>query len=416
VTKLAVFVFAFSVILWIAGALLDVRVFYALSAFGFASLIVSMVLLFNAGRGIEIFRRNPARARRGDTLVMELEIRSRPGLSHCGLIVADVNPVCGLGLEPIIWVSGLRGGETLLVSYEFEAAVRGEHELGPVEVTTTDPLGLFRRRREIQCPGRLLVLPAWEPVALLPFNSRQRSYLVGVERASVEGEGQEFFGIREYRPGDGMRFVHWRTTARYRRPMVRQFENESRPNISIFLDTSMPAEDDETAEAALDRIAATGLSLALHILDTGSRVSCAAAGQETGHLDTLGGEVQRQQVLQYIARLRPTPDIPAGYALADCLGALHGGDTLVAVLADIDEDVAAVLSGCAYSGRAVVAFLLEEPDPEAVASRTIVRNRMRRRKPTARARHIAGLQSVGIPVVKVDPQGTLDRAIQAWLR
>jgi len=414
-TRQAFSVLLLSALFWTLSILLEIQAFAVLAAFGLGCEVVSFLLLLNAGRQLPVRRTLARMVRQGDTLRMTLSLASARGSSHGALLIRDQNPVAGPAGAPVIWVSGLRGGQEVLLSYECPAAIRGDHALAWVQVTCSDPLGFFVRARRLACPGRVLVLPRWERVTLLPFNSRQRSYLVGIERATVEGEGQEFFGIREYRHGDSMRSVHWASSARARRPMVRQFENETRPNISLFVDTAPISADAVRARLQLDRSAAIAASLAMHALDAGSRVSCAAAGQATLGLPLQGGESQRHDLLRFLAGLQPGRKVPTSQALGHAVGRLRGGDVLVAVLGTLDAATAAALSSFAYRGGSAVVFLAGGR-VESKARRFWQRRPAPGAAPAEVAKYGQGLRALGVPVIRAEEEGSLNRSIQAWLR
>jgi uncharacterized protein (DUF58 family) len=127
--------------------------------------------------------------------------------------------------------------------------------------------------------------------------------------------------VREYRPGDPMRHVHWGLTARHGELMVREFEQERTPRLAIWLDT----EPDDVE--ALDRCCTAAASIVDSATATGAGVRLSAAGADGPAL------VARTHHLEYhrwLARLTPT-GIPAATALGWLLGGpMQGVGTLVA--------------------------------------------------------------------------------------
>ncbi len=114
---------------------------------------------------------------------------------------------------------------------------RGEYRLGPLVVSSGDPFGLFRFDRHIGSTSRVIVYPAIVPVQTFASPSgilsggeaqRRRSHSVTTNAA----------GVREYAPGDSYNRIHWRSTARKSRLLVKEFELDPLADVWIFLDLS----------------------------------------------------------------------------------------------------------------------------------------------------------------------------------
>lgn len=421
-TRKAVLIFLWSLILWAFGILFDVEVFFLLSGLGLSVLVLAVLLLFNAGRGLTLERQPVARVRQGEQVTLSLSLTAKEGLPQVDLLLRDICPAAQKGSEARIWVSGLQGGNSVPLTYTVTATYRGEFELGPVELICFDPLGVFRRRRLLPCAGRLLVLPRWEPLGHLPFNSRSLSSLVSGRPAPVEGDGGDFYGVREYRPGDGMRRVHWRNTARTGRPMVKQFERASHPNVLLFVDTFLDLIADADCGKVIDSMADLGLSLALKTLEVGARLGCAASGQVEPWLALSGTPLDREKVIRFFARLDladsgAAGDGSAGLALQRVSARLGGGDTLVVLTCELEFSLVAALSGLACRGTPVVVIALEAPPPPPQKRRYFwQRNRavVSGLEPGASfARKAQGLRALGIQVLTPLPSHSPARALMA---
>jgi uncharacterized protein (DUF58 family) len=133
-----------------------------------------------------------------------------------------------------------------------------------------DPLGFFAHRGPAVDSELGLVLPRFQALAARP-NVRELEASVAAARA---GSGTEMFGVREYRPGDPLRRIHWRSSARHAELIVREFEPPGVQTLGIFCDPSPP-----TSEAA-DQIARLAASEAWDCLRAGGRVILWAPGAE----------------------------------------------------------------------------------------------------------------------------------------
>ncbi len=140
---------------------------------------------------------------------------------------------------------------------------------------TGDPLGLFAHRGPSLDSELALVLPRLMALA-------ERLHATEVEAslaAPRAGSGTEIFGVREYRPGDPLRRIHWRSSARHGELIVREFEPPGVQTLGIFCDPSPP-----TPQAA-DQIARLAASEAWDCLRSGGRVVLWAPGAEPSRPD-----------------------------------------------------------------------------------------------------------------------------------
>lgn len=128
---------------------------------------------------------------------------------------------------------------------------RGVHRLVSVTLATEFPFGLFRKERDVELPGEFVVWPRTDrPVPEAGLGAgRNAPDSPSSPRASAGPRG-EFRSLREYRPGDDARDIHWRTSARFRRPVVREYEGDAGEPVWVVLDVSVPSGD--AAEYALE--------------------------------------------------------------------------------------------------------------------------------------------------------------------
>jgi uncharacterized protein (DUF58 family) len=133
-----------------------------------------------------------------------------------------------------------------------------------------DPIGLFRHRGPSIDSELALVLPRFTALAERP-QTREVEASLAAPRA---GSGTEMFGVREYRRGDPLRRIHWRSSARHGELIVREFEPPGVQILGIFCDPSPPTQD------AADQIARLAASEAWDCLRGGGRVILWAPGAE----------------------------------------------------------------------------------------------------------------------------------------
>ncbi|MBP7692066.1 MAG: DUF58 domain-containing protein [Anaerolineales bacterium] len=209
----------------------------------------------------------------------------------------------------------------LTLRYTVPAARRGWFEFAPVPLTSRAPFGFWAAARPAPAPGAVLIFPEYRELPSLPVLDRRPAAQNPYARI---GAGSEFLGVREYRPGDSPRHVHWRTSARVGRLVVREFAEETQPGVLIALDVHAasvigPA-DDNTLERTI-KVAAT----LVHYADRrGLAVSLAAASEAW---PAPVGPLSRWAALSYLARVagdggQPFETTLRGLAPAACVAAL----------------------------------------------------------------------------------------------
>jgi uncharacterized protein (DUF58 family) len=192
------------------------------------------------------------------------------------------------------------------VRAEMRPLRRGLLSLTGVTVARPDPFGLVRGLRRVALPDTLLVLPRRYPVPPIRLGGTRKFQQGGVALASSVGDSEEFAALRDYRPGDPRRRIHWRSWARVGRPVVREHQDEFFARHALVLDTFAGAAQGERFEAAVSVAASlacaldTGESL-LDLLFVGPRAYSLTVGRGLGHVD---------QLLEVLAGVRVCRDEP----------------------------------------------------------------------------------------------------------
>jgi hypothetical protein len=191
------------------------------------------------------------------------------------------------------------------------------------------------------------VLPRVIPLAALPFVDLASSREAATDTEPRRGQGPEYLGVREYRPGDPIRQVHWRLTARHGELVVRDLEEHRVPRLALWIDTGLD-------EDALDEACSAAASIVAAATATGAGVRLAAA-TETGM--SLASRAGVLSLHRWLARLTSS-HVPATTAIGWLGGdATRGVGTLVAVAGPgvLEPEAAASLAAL---GRVVPRIVL----------------------------------------------------------
>lgn len=255
-------------------------------------LVANGVLSEACMRHLDVKRQLPFAMHAGSPFLMGISVRNRkariPAFSlEVEDLAADNKPVDRRCF--FLKIPAHRRQET---SYRRTLSLRGIHRLTGMRLSTRFPFGLLRRSIDIESPADLLVYPALVPVSDVTL--RTGLLQLGEEPHAARARSGDFHGLRESRPGDDPRDIHWRTSARRGREFVREFEEESGRTVVVVLNTLGAIEDGAAFEAAVSYAA----SLALVLLRRGLRVGLVAGAS---FVAPDGGTAQAGQILRCLA-------------------------------------------------------------------------------------------------------------------
>lgn len=194
------------------------------------------------------------------------------------------------------FVAALGPGAAAAVRVQRVWPERGVYPLDAVTVGTSFPFGFFRKERDLECPGEVVVWPrTTRPVReARPAGDRVRRSEEAAAGAS--GSRGEYRGLRPYRPGDDPRDVHWRSSARSEEPLVREYARDQAQTLWICLDLR----EAPGAEAAVE----TAAALAARAAQRGQPFGLATSDLVLG---PGSGPAQLERLLDALARARFRP-------------------------------------------------------------------------------------------------------------
>ena len=212
----------------------------------------------------------PVRVPVGSPARVLLRLSNLSRLPTGTLLLEDRLPYA-LGSRPRLVLERLSGRRTSTVAYTVRAEVRGRYDVGPLVVRLTDPFGLCELGRSFTTLGHLTVVPQ---VVALPSVRLAGEYSgTGDSRArSVAVHGEDDAATREYRHGDDLRRVHWRSTARTGELMVRREEQPWESRATIVLDTRRQGHRGEGPTSSFEWAVSAAASVALHLRRSGYKI------------------------------------------------------------------------------------------------------------------------------------------------
>ncbi len=201
------------------------------------------------------------------------------GKAPSGVLLLEEQLPYVLGARPRFALAGLGQGRRRDVNYQVRSEVRGRFDVGPMSVRLTDPFGLvelgraFRATVPITVTPRTVVLPAIAlgGSATGSGDNRPRAFAIG---------SAEDVTVREYRRGDDLRRVHWRSSARVGELMVRREEQPWQSRATVFLDNRAQAHRGQGLASSFEGAVSTAASVALYLSQRGFMVRLVTATGE----------------------------------------------------------------------------------------------------------------------------------------
>jgi len=311
---------------------------------------------------------SPARVR------LELENLTR-GFTQV-LLAEDGIPYT-LGPSPRFVLARLPGGRRAAVTYTLQTQVRGRYEIGPLRLQLSDPFGLYQLDRAFTATDPLVVVPRTWPLSGGPAGGHWGGSGEAVH-GTAAASGEHDVAIREYRHGDDLRRVHWRSTARRGELMVRRDEQPRQMRATVLLDTRREGHRGEGVASSFEWAVSAAASVAVHLAGMRYAVRLLVDDPAATWVSP-SGDSTTAVLLERLALAR----LDEASGLTGSMAALQrsrGDGVIVAVLGELDEELAGALAAMRHRGTSGVAMLLRVPEwallpPGAVAELDAQRDR-----------------------------------------
>jgi uncharacterized protein (DUF58 family) len=321
--------------------------------------IVAAVLVARARLRMSCERHvEPAQVPLGSPLRGRL-VLGQEGRLPAGILMLEDAVPADLGSRPRFLVDRADLSWRREVEYPLLGRVRGRFHTGPLMVRTTDPFGLVRLDRrfvatsEVMITPQVFPLPAMRAAGGAGSAGEARPHRIGVV-------GQDDALVREYRQGDDVRRIHWRSTARLGDLMVRREEQAWDPSASIILDSRARAHAGPGMHSSLEWAISAAASVAIHFLSDGFSVEIYEAdgsmriGGSLGQHSSASGEV----VLNRLTDLRPRSTHSLHYAV-ESAGVDQPSQLVVAIMGRLTSEDANVLLRARRNRAHGLAMLLD---------------------------------------------------------
>src|SRR6478735_7978984 len=209
----------------------------------------------------------PAQVGAGQQARVTLDL-TNDGRMPTGLLLLEDQIPYVLGTRPRFVVDRMGPKWKRSVGYLVRSDVRGKFDVGPMKVRLSDPFGLVELERTFQTRSTLVVTPRVVPLPAIPLSGVWTGSGDNRPRAFASGSAEDVT-VREYRRGDDLRRVHWRSSAHAGELMVRREEQPWQSRATIFLDNRAHVHRGAGLTSSLEYAVVATASIALHLAQRG---------------------------------------------------------------------------------------------------------------------------------------------------
>jgi len=287
--------------------------------------------------GLRSERRVPARAFHGEQITAELVIANK---GRWPILWLNVHESIPLALHIPNFerrVVSLAPGEKATLQYRLDCQRRGYYQLGPLSLHTGDFLGLMRDQQASSPAQPFIVYPRVLPLRCLGLPSQLPFGNLPSQRRIFE-DPSRFFGVRDYRPGDSLRQIHWTSSARADQLLVKRFQPAIALNVLVALNLNTDEYALRSRATASELGIVVAASMAAHLIEKRQPVGLAVLGMDsvTGRVGLqivppAKGREHLMRLLEVMARVELASTAPFVSMLDQASTKLGWGSTAVII-------------------------------------------------------------------------------------
>lgn len=299
----------------------------------------------------------------GQSATVEVELHNVSMLPTSPLLLEDDLPYA-LGGRPRFTVDRMPAGQKSMVRYAVRSDLRGRYRIGPLRLRLADPFGLVELTRSFSAVDVLSVRPVVVPLPAVQVGGAWTTGNGSTSR-SVASRGEDDAATREYRHGDDLRKVHWRSTARVGKLMVRREERPWQARATVLLDTRGVAHRGEAPASSFEWLVSAAASIGHHLTRRGFELDFLTDDSHRGTEQRM--TVDEWALMEYLTDVATSHNRDLELA-ANALRSAEQDTTLIALLGATRPEDARMLAGSRVAAASSIAVLLDSSSWLAGAS------------------------------------------------
>ena len=312
---------------------------------------ISYLLGWYALHGLEFSREIPHLAWEGEEGQLNYIINNPTRVTRFFLTIHEFLPDWATYTHTKAPLFNVSANDEVRVTHSVRFLRRGVFQANEFEVGALDPLGVFAFNRRIPAEGELVVFPLPQAFKKTALSGSERFGWQEFTSRLLRGSSVDPDGVRPYVPGDPMRRIHWRQTARNGKLSVIEFEESQATNLVIALDLQKGTEIGDAGETTLEYGVRLAASLAQETIEYGASVRLMAANVPDTEISSDDSKIHfaasrdgRGQshlflILNALARVKADSAVSMRELLKDNFAGITAGTTILIITSNPDEEL-----------------------------------------------------------------------------
>jgi uncharacterized protein (DUF58 family) len=286
---------------------------------------------------LQLSRKMISRTTEGDTLEVIAQINNVSFLPIFNFVLEDnFSGTQTKQDKKNFFISYLGLKSSCEIKYDYLCFKRGEYKMGPFVVYFFDPLNLFFFKRSFHIYSSVVVYPLIFKIEKFPPLTKSVLPWFGIETARSSGDDDEFYGVREYKEGESVKKIHWISSARKNKLIVKQFQLQSYFGTTIIFNLEKAKNLGEGKESVAEYIIKIAASVAHYLTERGVSIELLAHIGEIVHLPFNKGQDHLESILRILAVAQAESRISFREAFEEFARYIPNDSSLVAVISDQD--------------------------------------------------------------------------------
>lgn len=271
-----------------------------------------------------------------DTLLVRVEVRNKTFFPLFNLVIEDSLSEISSDCKQKRFLLGFLGPRSSVTAeYNCLCRNRGRYKIGPLTAYLFDPLGLFFLKKTYFLYSEVYVYPRTFRIRRLPLVKGVLPWF-GIDTARSGGDEDEFFGIREYKEGDPIKIIHWLSSARKNKLIVKEFQRQSFFRASIIFNLEKERNFGDGKDTVAEYTVKIAASLARFLTEHDVAVEIIAHAQEMVYIPFNKGIEHMDDIFKFLAVAKAESRVSLIEVFEEFFRYIPTDSTLIVIMLDKD--------------------------------------------------------------------------------